>query len=67
MEQNISKNDSEDLPVRVENIQKKFENVCAVKDISFTLDYGECFALLGISGAGKTTCFKCLTSEINPD
>ena len=41
--------------------------VCAVKDISFNLNYAESFALLWISGAGKTTCFKCLTSEIYPD
>jgi len=40
--------------------------VAAVKNISFGLEYGECFALLGVSGAGKTTCFKCLTGEIFP-
>ena len=39
----------------------------AVKNISFGLEYGECFALLGITGAGKTSCFKCLTGEIYPD
>jgi ATP-binding cassette subfamily A (ABC1) protein 3 len=37
-----------------------------VKHISFGLDYGECFALLGVSGAGKTSIFKCLTGEIYP-
>ena len=25
----------------------------------------ECFAILGVNGAGKSTCFKILTSEIN--
>ena len=38
----------------------------AVKNISFGLEFGECFALLGVSGAGKTTLFKCLTGEIYP-
>ena len=38
----------------------------AVKNVSFGLEYGECFALLGVSGAGKTTCFKCLTGEMYP-
>ena len=36
----------------------------ALKDISFCLEYGECFGFLGINGAGKTTTFKCLTNEI---
>jgi ABC-type multidrug transport system ATPase subunit len=37
-----------------------------VEDISFGLDYGECFCLLGVNGAGKTTCFKSLTNDIMP-
>ena len=39
----------------------------AVDNLSFALDYGECFALLGVTGAGKTTTFKCLTGEESPD
>ena len=38
----------------------------AVDKITFGLEYGECFALLGVSGAGKTNCFKCLTGETKP-
>ena len=38
----------------------------AVERISFGLDYGECFALLGVNGAGKTTTFKSLTRDIEP-
>lgn len=34
--------------------------------ISFGLDYGECFALLGVNGAGKTTTFKSLTADTIP-
>ena len=34
--------------------------------MSFGLEYGECLALLGVSGAGKTTLFKCLTGEEKP-
>mmetsp|Transcript_38641 Transcript_38641/g.28516 ORF Transcript_38641/g.28516 Transcript_38641/m.28516 type:complete len:160 (+) Transcript_38641:1148-1627(+) len=30
------------------------------------MEYGECFALLGISGAGKTTTFRCITGEQKP-
>ena len=39
----------------------------AVDNLSFSLKFGECFALLGITGAGKTTTFKCLTGEETPD
>ena len=38
----------------------------AVERTSFALEYGECFALLGINGAGKSTTFKALTCEIEP-
>ena len=38
----------------------------AVENISFGLDYGECFALLGVNGAGKSTTFKSLTRDITP-
>ena len=33
---------------------------------SFQLEFGECFALLGVNGAGKTTTFKSLTQDIEP-
>lgn len=38
----------------------------AVRKASFALDYGECFALLGVNGAGKSTTFKSLTRDILP-
>lgn len=56
----------EENPVRMYQVKKHFGNVHAVKNISFGLEFGECFALLGVSGAGKTTLFKCLTGELYP-
>ncbi|XP_049760992.1 phospholipid-transporting ATPase ABCA3-like [Elephas maximus indicus] len=38
--------------------------VLAVKNISFTIQKGECFGLLGFNGAGKTSTFQMLTGEI---
>lgn len=38
----------------------------AVDDVSFCTKKGECFALLGTSGAGKTTIFKMLTQDVKP-
>ena len=43
---------------------KCFKSTKAVRNISFCLEYGECFGFLGINGAGKTTTFKCLSNEI---
>jgi len=34
--------------------------------LNFGLNTGECFALLGVNGAGKSTTFKSLTREIIP-
>ena len=33
----------------------------AVKGTSFSVGAGECFALLGVNGAGKSTTFNCIT------
>jgi ABC-type sugar transport system ATPase subunit len=38
----------------------------AVERISFGLNYGECFALLGVNGAGKSSTFKSLTGDTVP-
>jgi len=40
--------------------------VTAVDDVTFFVKKGECFALLGTSGAGKTTTFKMITNDIIP-
>jgi len=60
-----------DLKVRVNKFRKVYPSlfrapVQAVERTSFGLEYGECFALLGINGAGKSTTFKALTCEIAP-
>ena len=64
----------EDYAVRIKNMQKIYNNGCniiskptmGVKNISFTVNYGECFGLLGLNGAGKTTIFKAITEEHSP-
>ncbi len=44
----------------------KGTSLLAVSDLSFALQSGECFALLGVNGAGKSTTFKSLTREVQP-
>ena len=63
-------NPNTDFQVRCENLRKVYweENnpKVAVRNISFGLDFGDCFALLGVNGAGKTTTFKSLTRDVTP-
>jgi len=40
------------------------ERTIGVARASFGVAAGECFALLGVNGAGKSTCFKSLTKEV---
>ena len=42
------------------------EPILAVEKASFAVDKGECFALLGVNGAGKSTTFKSLTNVVVP-
>ena len=42
----------------------KSKGKVAVKNLSFCLEKGECFGLLGLNHAGKTTTFKCITQEL---
>ena len=56
------------MSIKVQNLQKTYDfDTKAVNDLNFGLVPGECFALLGVTGAGKTSTFKCLTGEIKPD
>jgi len=57
--------------IKVSDFRKAYTTLCgkpflAVERISFGLDYGECFALLGVNGAGKSTTFKSLTGDVLP-
>ncbi|XP_040492497.1 ATP-binding cassette sub-family A member 3-like [Ursus maritimus] len=55
--------DSTVLIKELTKIYFKYPVILAVKNISVTIQRGECFGLLGFNGAGKTTTFKILTGE----
>ncbi|XP_012411009.1 glucosylceramide transporter ABCA12 [Trichechus manatus latirostris] len=42
------------------------KKIIAVNNISIGIPAGECFGLLGVNGAGKTTIFKMLTGDVIP-
>jgi ABC-2 type transport system ATP-binding protein len=53
--------------VKIQNLQKSYGTIKAVKNISFTVERGEIFGLLGPNGAGKTTVIRCLCTLAKPD
>lgn len=79
IEEEFVKNSNE-FTIKLENLKKIYKlegggccksgkNVSykvAVKDVTFGVQNGECFGLLGTNGAGKTTVFKVLTGECLP-
>ncbi len=46
------------------NISKSYKDVMALKEISFSVDKGEIFGIIGPDGAGKTSLFRILTTLI---
>ena len=53
--------------VTLRNVSKRFGNVEAVRDLSFSVNDGEFVVLLGPSGAGKTTTLRLITGLEQPD
>lgn len=46
--------------ISVENLQKSYKGRAVLKGVSFCVERGEIFALLGVNGAGKTTALECI-------
>jgi len=55
------------LSITIKHISKSFKDVIALKDISFNVNEGELFGLIGPDGAGKTTLFRILTTLLIAD
>ncbi|XP_033225198.1 ATP-binding cassette sub-family A member 17-like isoform X3 [Belonocnema kinseyi] len=48
-------------------LSKYYKSKPIVSDVSFSVKSGECFGLLGVNGAGKSTIFRILTGEELPN
>ena len=53
--------------LRVENLTKNFGGVCALSDLTFEVEPGKVFGIIGPNGSGKTTFFNLTTGFLRPD
>lgn len=51
--------------LKVENVTKYYDDNLAVDNLSFEVNDGEIFGLLGVNGAGKTTTFRMILGLID--
>jgi len=52
--------------IQVQNLTRNYNGLCAVNEISFSVERGEIFGFLGPNGAGKTTTIRMLTGQLRP-
>jgi len=62
-----NQNNNRDIAVNCELVSKNYKNVEALKNITFDVEKGEIFGIIGPDGAGKTTLFRILTTLILAD
>lgn len=53
--------------IKVENLNKSFDGVQVLKDVSVTYEPGKCNMIIGASGSGKTVLLKNLIGLMQPD
>ena len=60
-------NDKSETAVEVVDLTKLYGPVTAVRSVSFSIDSGEYFVLLGPSGGGKTTLLRVIGGFVRPN
>ncbi len=53
--------------IELERVTKKYAEVSAVREVSFSVEPGEMFGLIGPDGAGKTTTIRLMCGLLKPD
>ncbi|NGN44673.1 ABC transporter ATP-binding protein [Mesorhizobium sp. CGMCC 1.15528] len=51
----------------IQGVSKSFGGIKALSNVSFTVDEGSIFGLMGANGAGKTTLFGVIAGQIKPN
>ena len=53
--------------IEVSHISKRYQHIQALEDVSFAVNQGELFGIIGPDGSGKSTLFRILTTLLLPD
>ncbi|MGL1890784.1 MAG: ATP-binding cassette domain-containing protein [Spirochaetaceae bacterium] len=53
--------------IKLQNVNKSYDSINAVKNVSFSTEKGQIFGLLGPNGAGKSTTIKMIMNILDPD
>ncbi|RKS01245.1 MULTISPECIES: ABC transporter ATP-binding protein [unclassified Flavobacterium] len=53
--------------IDIQNIDKKFGKLAVLQDINLSFQKGQCIALIGPNGCGKTTLIKAILGMVLPD
>ena len=58
---------NEDYIIKIEHLNKSFNNQEVLKDIDFSIKRGEVVSIIGSSGSGKSTLLRCMNLLETPD
>ncbi|XP_037903715.1 ATP-binding cassette sub-family A member 3-like isoform X5 [Hermetia illucens] len=62
---NMTPDEIKDHVLVMARLTKFYRRFLAVNNLSVAVEHGDCFGLLGVNGAGKTSAFKMLTGDEN--
>src|SRR5690554_4869064 len=52
--------------LEVDGLTKRYGEVAALEDLHLAIDRGDCVALVGHNGSGKTTAIGCVAGRLQP-